>query len=78
MKVTVFGVRSVNFTASDGRAIAGTTMYVGYETAGVDGLATEKIFVSAEKLPKKPITPGHDLELVFNMKGKVEAVIDNN
>lgn len=81
MKVTVFGVRSVDFTSSDGRAISGATMYIGYEAEGVDGLATEKIFVSAGKLPKKAITPGQDVEIAFNMRGKVEkveAVINNN
>lgn len=77
MRVTVFGLRAVNFTATDGRAIAGTTMYIGYETDGVEGLQTEKIFVSAEKMPKKAIAPGQDVEVVFNMRGKVEAVVTN-
>ena len=75
MKVTAFGFRPVNFTADDGRTITGTTLYIGYEAEGVEGLATEKIFVSAEKMPKKAIVPGSDVEVVFNMKGKVEAVI---
>lgn len=78
MKVSVLGIRPVNFTASDGRAVAGSTLYIGYETDGVDGMAAEKIFVSAEKLPKKAIVPGSDIEIIFNMKGKVEAVVDKN
>lgn len=78
MKVSVLGVRPVNFTAADGRLVAGSSMYIGYETEGVNGMATEKIFVSADKLPKKAIVPGSDIEIIFNMRGKVEAIITEN
>lgn len=78
MKVSILGVRPVQFTASDGRLVAGSSLYIGYESEGVNGMAAEKIFVSAEKLPKKPIVPGSDVEIVFNMRGKVEAIITEN
>lgn len=77
MKMTVLGIRPVNFTASDGRTVTGTSIFAGYETEGVDGLAVEKIFVAVDRMPKKAITVGSDVEVVFNMKGKVEGIIND-
>lgn len=75
MRYTVLGKRPVSFTASDGRIINGTTIYAGCETEGVEGMTGEKFFVSAEKMPKKEIAVGRDVELYFTKFGKIDAIV---
>lgn len=74
MKYVLMGKKPVNFTAQDGKVINGTTFYVSCEMDGVEGLATDKFFVSAEKLPKKDLVVGSDVEIYFNRFGKVDAI----
>ena len=75
MKVMILGKREVNFVAEDGRQIAGASLYIGYEKDGVDGMVAEKVFVSAAKLPMKPIVVGADAEIYFDSRGKVDSVV---
>lgn len=72
---TILGKKAVSFTASDGRVIEGTTIYVGYEADGVDGLAADKLFVTPEKMPQKGLVVGTDVDLLFNRYGKVDRII---
>lgn len=74
MKVTVLGLKPVNFEAKDGRQVVGTTMYIAYDENGVDGMVTDKIFVAAEKMPKGGVAVGADLDLAYNKYGKVAGV----
>lgn len=74
MKYTVLGKKAVSFTSSDGKEIRGTTLYAGYETDGVEGMVADKLFVSTEKLPKKDIIVGTDIEVYFNRYGKVDSI----
>lgn len=71
---TVLGKKSVSFTAKDGKEISGTTLYVGYEMKGIEGMATDKVFISAEKMPKGEIVVGSEVDILFNRYGKVEAI----
>lgn len=71
---TVLGKKSVSFTASDGKEITGTTLYLGYEAEGVEGMAADKVFISAAKMPKKEILVGSDVDVLFNRYGKVETI----
>lgn len=71
---TVLGKKNVAFTADDGREITGTTLYLGYETEGVEGMAADKVFISAAKMPKKEIVVGSDVDILFNRYGKVETI----
>lgn len=75
MTYTILGKRPVSFTASDGRTITGTSLYVGCEAAGVEGLACEKLFISAEKMPKAEIVVGKDADIFFTRYGKVEKIV---
>ena len=70
----VLGKRPISFTAKDGKEIAGTTLYLGYETKGVEGMAAEKVFISAEKVPTNDIVVGSEVNVHFNRYGKVEAI----
>lgn len=74
MKYTILGKKTVSFTATDGKVINGTTLYVANEADGVEGLAADKFFVAAEKMPKKDLAVGADIEIYFNRFGKVDAV----
>lgn len=76
MKYTVLGKKMVSFTTADGKVINGTTLYTCYydNTANVDGAITDKIFVTAEKMPKKEIVVGADIDVYFNRYGKVDAI----
>lgn len=74
MKYNLAGKKVVSFTAQDGKVINGTTLYVACEMDGVEGLATDKFFVPAEKLPKKDLVVGTDIDIYFNRFGKVDAI----
>ena len=75
MKVTIIGIRPVSFTANDGKEINGTSLYVAYDANGVEGMATDRFFVTAEKMPEKGFKVGGDVDLLFNRFGKVDRVI---
>lgn len=71
---SVLGKRAVSFTASDGKEISGTTLYLAYETDGVEGMAADKVFIPAAKMPKKDIVVGSEIDVLFNRFGKVEEI----
>ena len=70
----VLGKKAVSFTADDGKEISGTRLYIGYEAKGVEGMATDKVFVSAAKMPKGDIVVGSEVNIHYNRYGKVEAI----
>lgn len=75
MKHTLLGLKKVSFTAADGKVVDGTTLYVAYDADGVEGMATDKLFVTAAKMPKKDLVVGNDLDIFFNRFGKVDSII---
>ena len=75
MKHTVFGKKNLSFTGSDGRTVEGVNLYVGYDDNSVEGMATDKLFVPASKLPKEKIIVGDDIDILFNRFGKVDKII---
>ena len=74
MIMSIFGVRKLNFTAQDGKVVKGRSVYVGYEANGVDGLLTEKIYLSDDIFGSIDITVGADYDFSFDCRGKVETV----
>lgn len=75
MKHTVLGKKAVSFTAADGKVIEGTTLFVAYDDDNVIGMAADKIFISAAKMPKGNIEVGSDIDIYFNRFGKVDSII---
>lgn len=75
MKHTVLGKKSVSFTTNDGKVINGTTLYVAFDADGVEGMAADKLFVTTEKMPKKNIVVGSDIDVYFNRFGKVDSIV---
>ena len=73
MQVKLVGVQPVNFINKHGETINGTNIFCVLMVENVDGLRTEKFFISPEiKLPDCKLNDIIDIS--FNMKGKVEMV----
>lgn len=75
MKVSVIGKKHVDFVSKDGSEITGTTVYFAFDAEGVEGMETDKAFISTAKMPAKGITVGKDIEIVYNRFGRVERII---
>lgn len=73
MQVKLVGIQHVNFTNGNGETIKGTNAYCAFKDENVEGLRTEKFFLKdGVELPDCKIND--TIELMFNMKGKVEMV----
>ena len=73
MQVKLVGAQPVNLTSKNGETINGTSIFCAFKDENVDGLRTEKFFISPEiKLPDCKLNDIIDIS--FNMKGKVEMV----
>lgn len=75
MKVTIIGKKGVSFTSKEGNPITGMTIFFAFETDGVAGMATDKVFVPTAKMPTKDVVVGKDVDLYFNRYGKVDSII---
>lgn len=69
----VLGVRVLNFKDEKGKQIQGVNVYVAYPEDNVDGLMTDKLFLSIDKFEAicDVIKPGDELEVVYNRFGKI-------
>lgn len=73
MKAKALGTSQVNFVDNNGRAVTGTSIYIAFSDEKVTGLKADKVFVRSDiELPD--IKPNDTLELLFDMRGRVEAV----
>lgn len=73
MLMRVLGIAPVDFTSNDGKQITGFSLFTAFEDNNVKGERTEKLFVrQGIELPKMSI--GDTVDVLFNMRGKVEAV----
>ena len=73
MQVKLVGVQPVNFTNSNGETINGTNIFCAFKDENVQGLRTEKFFLK-EGIKLTECKLNEELEVTFNMKGKVEMV----
>lgn len=74
MRITVFGKRRLHFTSKDGNEIDGLQLFYGFVADNVDGLQTDKIFLSSKKFGDIAITTGDDYEVTFDRNGKIETI----
>ena len=74
---TVVGMRTLDFTGSDGRPVCGVSLHLQYDDPDVEGFAVEKIFVQMPVFRAASYVPevGGDCGLVFNRKGKVTDIV---
>ena len=74
MIVNLVGIRrNVKFTPKDGSEISGTSIYVTHENEGVEGLMTEKFFLSSNKFNTNGLKVPCVLDLQFNRYGKIDG-----
>lgn len=75
MLANVIGLRPLDFSTKDNKQIRGMQLFVSFVENGVTGHATDKLFVRADvELPKK-LQVGQEIDIYFDRKGKVEAVV---
>lgn len=73
MQVKLVGIQKISFINSNGETVNGTKVHCMYKDPNIEGFAVEKFFLKEEiKLPECKVND--NIELVFNMKGKVENV----
>lgn len=72
MQVKVLGISQVKFTNNNGETINGTNLYCGYKDENTVGIRADKFFL--KNGIQADCKPNDTIELVFNMRGKVESV----
>ena len=72
MNVQLVGLQPINFT-SDGKTISGTNLYCAFQDNNVEGLRTEKFYVSSDiSIPDVKLNSTISIE--FNFKGKILGI----
>lgn len=75
MQANVLGVQEVDFVTEDGVHIQGKNIYVSFKNRMVDGLKTNKFFISSSfKDIYDLIVPDVSLDVDFNEKGRIENI----
>lgn len=54
---TIVGVKMNSFTTKDGKMITGYNVWYTYESTGVDGLVTDRVFISDRVCNRSNFTP---------------------
>lgn len=72
------GLRSVQFTGSDGKDISGVTFWLSYKDDHIEGVGVEKFFVSAARVSDLTFVPsvGSKCDVRFNKYGKVSDFVE--
>lgn len=74
MKFTILGYRIFNYTSKrTGQTYEACNLYVSYSSDRIQGLACREFFCRASFLPKG-IAPGDDIEVFFDMYGRVAGI----
>ena len=71
------GIRGVSFTGSDGKQVEGTNLYLTYEDDYIDGVGTEKVFVTSKRFNSLSFVPeiGGRCRLMYNKYGKIADIV---
>jgi hypothetical protein len=74
MHANLLGIRILDFTGNDGKAVKGTQLFIAFQDKDVTGQATDKLFVRSDITLPKGLEVGKAIHVFFNRKGKVEAI----
>lgn len=74
MKVRILGFAPVDFTSGDGKHIKGSSLYVAFADEVVTGEKCDKVFLHDGITLPQGTKIGAEVELGFNMRGKVESI----
>ena len=73
-EMSVIGIRKVEGTSKNtGRAYSGWSVFVTYESKYVDGLASERLYLSDSRMPQNLVV-GSVIRPYYNRFGQVEMV----
>ena len=76
MANVVVGVKKTSFTTKDTKeTINGYNIYYSYPAIGVEGLATDRFFISLNKAGEWQPMPGDEILIYYNRFGKVDSVV---
>ncbi len=73
MLAKLLGSQKFDFISSDGKSVKGTSIFISYPDENVVGLRCERMFIN-DSIQLPELTPGSEISLTFNRKGKVETV----
>lgn len=74
IQAKLLGVMKVNFTNNQNEAVQGTNLFVAFQDENVEGLRAEKFFLRDNIALPKEIKINDIIDIVFNFKGKIEAI----
>ena len=74
MQAKLLGVMKVNFTNNQNEAVQGTNLFVAFQDENVEGLRAEKFFLKDTIALPKDAKINDVIDIVFNFKGKIEAI----
>lgn len=71
------GIRGVSFKGSDGSEVEGTNLYLTYEDDYIDGVGTERVFVTSKRFDTLSFVPeiGDRCRLMYNKYGKIADIV---
>lgn len=74
---TLVGTKNVDFKGSDGAQVSGVNLFFTYEDPEVEGVATERVFVNANRFMKLSFMPkvGGICDLRYNKYGKIKDIV---
>lgn len=71
----VVGVQRKTLQFKDGNSCAGCFIHLTEEREGVQGVAVENIFISAQKLGDYSPQLGDEVNIYYNRYGKVQSIV---
>lgn len=73
MNVQLVGIQNINFNNNSGEKISGKNLFCAFKDENVEGLRTEKFFVS-DSIVIPDVKLNSTISIDFNFKGKIEAI----
>ena len=72
----IVGLKKTSFTGADGKPVSGVTIYLTEKLNDVEGLATDRIFLSVEKVNNLNfhLAVGLDVTVNYNRFGKAQSL----
>lgn len=70
----IIGIQKSSFDTKDGKHISGCFLFLTEERSNVQGVATERIFLSDDKLCGYSPSIGDEIKPYYNRFGKVDFV----
>lgn len=74
MQAKLLGVMKVNFTNNQNESVQGTNLFVAFQDENVEGLRAEKFFLKDTIALPKETKINDVIDIVFNYKGRIEAI----